>query len=187
MIVDIPEVGEDTWFSFKINYGGRVLTCTMYWCEETQNLYDKLAAQLVTDAQNDPIITSDGAYIRYYDIMEYYSVNDPITGVDKYAQWYGEHRDSLTSSLRAIPYDYALQRTVIERSSLYYGINRSMARIKEMCTWTFTIHDRDDVITGTVRPGGIYTKENDWTLYIRSEFRTDIGRRELSFVTMEIV
>ena len=187
MIVNIPEVGEDTWFSFKINYGGRVLTCTMYWCEETQNLYDKLASQLITDAQNDPIITTDGGYIRDYDIMDYYSASDPITDVAKYAHWYDLHRDSLTSTLRAIPYDYALQRTVVDRSLLYHGINSSMARIKEMCAWTFTVHDRDDIITGTIRPGGIYTKENDWTLYIRSEFRTDIGRRELDFVTMEIV
>lgn len=185
MTVSIPAAENDTWFSFTIEYDSRVLTCTLYWCEEIQSLYDKLSRQLVLDASNDPIMPSDGRIIRDYDILEYYQVDNPVVDVVSFNKWRDTHE--LTASLSRFTYDYMLQREVIERSIMYYEIVNKMKQLHDMMVWTFTISDEDEDVTGVIRPGSYYTRAGYWDLWVRSEHRTEIGRDDLQFVTMELV
>lgn len=184
MTVTIPEAGNDTWFSFRTTFDGRILTCTLYWSESIQHIYDAVVKQVRDDAHNDPIVRN-GAYIRDYSLFDYYQVDNPVTSDDMFAEWYGKHKDELTMNLRAIPQLADLKRTVMNRSVTYYGIRRTIDELAEMLVWSFSISDEGDTVTGVIRPGGLYERDGKWAMTIHSDVRTDIGREDLPFVTLE--
>lgn len=187
MIQSIPECASN-WFEFPINYDNRVLTCSLYWCEELENAYNALVTRLENDAYNDPLIGADGAYNRGYDVAAYYQADNPLTSYEMYDEWYAAHKDTLPASIKYANYmPFDLRRIIMGRSITYHDIQNTINTLREQCVWTFSINDEGATVTGVLNPGAVYERNDSWTMWVRSDTRVYIGRDDLPHVMLEFV
>ena len=56
-------------------------------------MHDKVVAQLIRDAYNDPLVDTGGSYNRQYDVLEYYQAGNPLTRDSMFDEWYVDEGD----------------------------------------------------------------------------------------------
>lgn len=175
------EVSE-TDFTTIIAVGSLIFTCRFLWSIVSEEQYTELQQILINRAQTDPLTDGKDYMDRTYDWLSYYK--DLITlSEQEFIEWF-DVQQVLPSSWRG--------RTA---SSCYISVQEQKGDIEDLSfqnelyqeslVWQCEVHQGDDKVVTTVRPGGWIDYGTGKAFRFVAPARDTIGKDDLQYVTME--
>lgn len=180
--LDLSDIvdGTDS-FTQTIQAGNLNLSCVFQWPTEIQEQYDAYLLRVTQAAQTDPIKLTNGSYNRDYDYVDYYA---SLANVSDLSAWLAAQTELPVSlSGQSLSYQLALLQTRIDTC---VDLQAIFVQFKEDLCWQVTITENTDITIASVILGGWYrNQDSTYAFRFVSDGRTDIGKNDLTYVTME--